>query len=207
MADSGTEETVRPYHHGELRVALLAAAEAELIDKGADGFSLRSTAKRAGVSHAAPAHHFKDAAALLDGLAQVGFERLTAMMKAEQDRVANGDAEALFAATGVGYVRFALENTALFQLMFGSRSHGAKPADLSKAAEASFSVLVNAVARVRGADALKSEAGWRDITAAWSLVHGYAHLVIGGKMGWLTNQPFEAQRPVIEDMVRRALRL
>ena len=195
------------YHHGELRDALLAAAEAELVEKGEDGFSLRSTAKRAGVSHAAPAHHFRDVTALLHGLAQTGFERLTATMKQEQ-ALAGGDAAAQLAAAGVGYVRFATQNAHLFHLMFGGRGAGTpKPEALAKAADAAFSLLVNAVARVRGPDALASEDGWRDVTACWAMVHGYSHLVIGGKMGWLTDQPFDMQRPVIDEMVRRAMRL
>lgn len=206
MAELEADARSKPYHHGELRAALLTAAETELIEKGEDGFSLRSTAKRAGVSHAAPAHHFRDVAALLHGLAQVGFERLTVVMKDEQAR-ADGDAAAQFVAAGVGYVRFATENTHLFHLMFGGRGAGAKPDSLSKAADAAFSVLANAVAKLRGPEALQSEGGWRDITACWSMMHGYAHLVIGGKMGWLTDQSFAAQRPVIEDMVRRAMRL
>ena len=53
-----------PYHHGDLRNALVAAAEAELAEHGIEGFTLRGCAKRAGVSHAAPAHHFGDAAGL-----------------------------------------------------------------------------------------------------------------------------------------------
>jgi AcrR family transcriptional regulator len=206
MTDREKAAATRHYHHGALREALLAAAEMELTEKGEDGFSLRSTAKRAGVSHAAPAHHFKDVTALLQGLAQRGFERLTATMKAEQAE-AGDDAEALYVAAGVGYIRFAAENPALFQLMFGGRSHHDATTGLAKVADASFSVLVNAVARLRGADQLKTEEGWRDVAAAWMMVHGYAHLAIGGKLGWLTEQPFERQRPVIEDMVRRALRL
>lgn len=205
---SGRENTAatKRYHHGELREALLAAAEMELSEKGEDGFSLRSTAKRAGVSHAAPAHHFRDVTALLLGLAQRGFERLTVTMKEEQAE-AGDDPEALYVAAGVGYIRFATENPALFQLMFGARSHHGVPTDFAKVADASFSVLVNAVARLRGAEFLKTEEGWRDVAAAWMMVHGYAHLAIGGKLGWLTEQPFNRQRPVIADMVRRALRL
>ncbi|MBO6637529.1 MAG: TetR/AcrR family transcriptional regulator [Roseitalea sp.] len=206
MTDREEGAGQRRYHHGELREALLAAAEMELSEKGEDGFSLRSTAKRAGVSHAAPAHHFKDVTALLQGLAQRGFERLTATMKEEQAE-AGDDAEALYVASGVGYIRFAAENPALFQLMFGARSSHDKPTELAKAGDASFSVLVNAVARLRGADLLKTEEGWRDVAAAWMMVHGYAHLAIGGKVGWLTGQSFDRQRPVIADLVRRALRL
>ena len=61
----------RKYHHGDLRAALLAAAEAELAERGVEAFSLRQVAKRAGVSHAAPAHHFGDAQGLLTALAAV----------------------------------------------------------------------------------------------------------------------------------------
>jgi hypothetical protein len=63
----------RPYHHGDLRAALLSAAEEELAERGMEAFSLRSVAKRAGVSHAAPAHHFGDAQGLLTALAAEGF--------------------------------------------------------------------------------------------------------------------------------------
>lgn len=206
MTDRQEGTATRRYHHGELREALLAAAEMELTEKGEDGFSLRSTAKRAGVSHAAPAHHFRDVTALLHGLAQRGFERLTATMKEEQAE-AGDDAEALYVAAGVGYIRFAAENPALFQLMFGARSHHDATTGLAKAGDASFSVLVNAVARLRGAEFLKTEKGWQDVAAAWMMVHGYAHLAIGGKLGWLTEQPFDRQRPVIADLVRRALRI
>ena len=67
-----------PYHHGDLAAALLAAAEAELAEKGVEAFSLRSVAKRAGVSHAAPAHHFGDATGVLTALATEGFRRFLA---------------------------------------------------------------------------------------------------------------------------------
>ena len=60
----------KPYHHGDLRAALLTAAEAELAERGVEAFSLRSVAKRAGVSHAAPYRHFKDREALLSALAE-----------------------------------------------------------------------------------------------------------------------------------------
>ena len=195
------------YHHGDLREALIGAAERELAEKGEDGFSLRSVAKRAGVSHAAPAHHFKDRTALLHGLAETGFNRLTAAMKAEQARADPGDPEAQLIGVGIGYIRFAMEDRHLFQLMFGGRPGPPAPLSLAKAADAAFSVLVNGVARVRGQDALRSESGWRDVTACWSMVHGYAHLANGGKMGWITGQSLEAQRPAIEDMLRRAMTL
>jgi AcrR family transcriptional regulator len=146
----------KPYHHGDLRAALIAAAEAELIEKGVDAFSLRGAAKRAGVSHAAPAHHFKDTMALLDALAAAGFARLTATMKEEQAAAGAGN-KAQLVAVGIGYVRFALDNPELLQLMFGtSRRKGDDP-DLERASEAAFSVLVNGVGAIRGREAFTGE--------------------------------------------------
>src|SRR4030095_3669972 len=72
------------YHHGDLRKALLVAAEAELAEKGVEGFTLRGCAKRAGVSHAAPAHQCKDACALRAALVTEGFERFTVAMRKRQ---------------------------------------------------------------------------------------------------------------------------
>ncbi|MEO0497745.1 MAG: helix-turn-helix domain-containing protein, partial [Pseudomonadota bacterium] len=76
---SGSKQSARtkrgPYHHGDLREALLTAAEVELTDRGIEGLSLRGVAKRAGVSHAAPAHHFGDKAGLLTALTTIGFQR------------------------------------------------------------------------------------------------------------------------------------
>ncbi|TCD11372.1 TetR/AcrR family transcriptional regulator [Oricola cellulosilytica] len=194
----------KPYHHGDLRAALLTAAEAELIEKGVDSFSLRGTAKRAGVSHAAPAHHFRDATALLDAVAAVGFSRLADTMRGEQALAGPGKSEQ-FVAAGVGYVRFAIDNPEMLELMFGrSRTDGDHP-DLARHAEAAFSVLVNAVGHIRGRHVFKSEEGWRDVAACWSMVHGYAQLVISGRMGFVATLEFDEQRGVIEDLMRRAL--
>ena len=194
----------KPYHHGDLRAALIAAAEEELIEKGVDAFSLRGTAKRAGVSHAAPAHHFRDANALLDALAAAGFARLTAAMRQEQEN-ATGDVRDRFAAAGVGYVRFALDNPQLLQLMFGMSRRSGDDAELKRNSEAAFSVLVNGVGQVRGREVFQSEEGWRDVAACWSMVHGYAQLAIAGKMGFVTGLEFDEQRSLIEDLVKRSL--
>lgn len=194
----------RPYHHGDLRAALIRAAEDELIEKGVDAFSLRGAAKRAGVSHAAPAHHFRDANAMLDALAASGFARLTAAMKDEQ-ATADADGEAQLTAAATGYLRFALDNPEMLQLMFGTSRRRGDDADLRRASEAAFSVLVNGVGLARGRDVFKSEAGWRDVAACWSMVHGYAQLAIAGKMGFVTGLDFERQRALLADLVGRAL--
>lgn len=192
------------YHHGDLRAALLAAAEDELIEKGAEQFSLRGCAKRAGVSHAAPAHHFQDTSALLQAVAAVGFSRLAEEMRTEQSNAAPNAAAKLVAA-GVGYVGFGVKNPQLLNLMFGGRAQIVKDDALQKNSDAVFSIFVNGVGKIRGQEAFKTETGWRDVTALWSMVHGYAQLAIGNKMNYVTDRPMEEQRSYIEDMLTRII--
>ncbi|MGL5012504.1 MAG: TetR/AcrR family transcriptional regulator, partial [Paracoccaceae bacterium] len=109
----------KPYHHGDLRAALLAAAEAELADHGIEAFSLRQVAKRAGVSHAAPAHHFGDANGLLTALAAEGFRQFAAAQAAREAQ-ADKAPRAQMIAAGLGYVDFAMARPALFRLMHAS---------------------------------------------------------------------------------------
>src|SRR5687768_5541186 len=81
----------RAYHHGDLQAALIAAAEDVLAEKGVSGFSLREAARRAGVSPAAPAHHFKDARGLLTAVAARGFQRLTETLIQAADAAPQSD--------------------------------------------------------------------------------------------------------------------
>lgn len=161
------------YHHGDLRAALLRAAEAELSESGPQGFSLRACARRAGVSHAAPKHHFGSVDGLLDALAAVGFRRLGETMERHMEGEARGGR---LLASGRGYVAFACAHPALFKLMFGSRRSGAPSEEFAAAGAKAFAVLSESAAAAapgRGAP----EAAL-DIAAAWSLVHGLAHLLI-----------------------------
>ena len=192
------------YHHGDLRNALLVASEEELIKKGPEKFSLRGCAKRAGVSHAAPSHHFKDTEALLQALAARGFARLTDELRSEQQDAAT-DPKAQLVAAGIGYVNFGICNPQLFSLMFGGHAHEMKDDELRMNGEAVFSTLVNSVSKVRGQAAFQTEEGWRDVTALWSMAHGYAQLAIGKKMKYVTDRPFDEQRPYIEDMLMRVI--
>ncbi|MFE1247197.1 TetR/AcrR family transcriptional regulator [Streptomyces sp. NPDC058735] len=110
----------RPYHHGDLRSALLAGAERTLREKGAAALSLRELAREAGVSHAAPGRHFKDKQALLDALALTGYDRLA-------QALTDADAPALplqQRLTGLAraYLAFALDNPELLELMY-ARKH------------------------------------------------------------------------------------
>src|SRR5215470_14643305 len=145
----GAGSREHPYHHGNLRAALLDAAERELAARGIEGFSLRGVAKRAGVSHAAPAHHFTDANGLLTALAGLGFARFMAAQVARQAR-ADKDALSLLVAAGMGYLDFAQAHPALFRLMFASDRPDHQADVLRRPAEAAMAALVRDVAAVHG---------------------------------------------------------
>lgn len=171
------------YHHGDLRNALLVAAEEELAEKGIEGFSLRGVAKRAGVSHAAPAHHFHDTGDMLTALATIAAERLTASMRAAM-AAADRSPRAQFIASGVGYVHFALDNPALFQLLFGSKRPDSADKTLQIHASEAFMTLVNCVRAISGSDPMADDDGRLQIAAAWSMVHGLANLLIANRLAF-----------------------
>jgi AcrR family transcriptional regulator len=107
----------RPYHHGNLRAALLAEAERTLREQGIDQLSLRDLARQAGVSHAAPRRHFADRQALLEALAEVGFLRLGDELRAAIG-TAGDDYQTRLRAAATAYIRFATQDAALLDLMF-----------------------------------------------------------------------------------------
>jgi AcrR family transcriptional regulator len=106
----------RPYHHGDLRRALIEAGRRLLEREGSAALSLRAVAREAGVSAAAPYHHFKDRAALLYAVAHEGQVALYTAMCAAFDSTEPGQQRIV--AVGVAYVEFALANPALYRLMF-----------------------------------------------------------------------------------------
>ena len=100
------------YHHGDLRRALLQAADEAITEHGVAALSMRDLARRAGVSHAAPTHHFGDKAGLLTAFATEGFEQLAKALATS--RLASNS----FLELGVTYVRFAVTRRAMFEVMF-----------------------------------------------------------------------------------------
>lgn len=189
------------YHHGDLRAALLDAAEAVLEENGIEGFSLRAVAKRAGVSHAAPAHHFKDAAGLLTALATVGYEKFMASQDARQAK-AQGSGDNLI-ASGLGYVDFALAHPALFRLMFSSNRTDYQNEDLLRVSTTAFDRLVDDVAAFRGSDPHTDEEAMIDVMAAWSVVHGLADLINAGRPRILLDMPKAKREKVIKAIIGR----
>lgn len=204
------ETLKRPYHHGDLAVALLEAAEDELAEKGIEGFSLRGVAKRAGVSHAAPAHHFQDVQGLLTALAAQGFERFV-RRQADFRRRAEKDPRSQLIASGLGYVVFAIEHAALFRLMFGSTRTDFAHEDLARAAGRAYDELVQHVAAVRGEKAPRCEALdptqdvelMRHVAATWAVAHGLADLLVAGRMDSIGKLPTKAKQEAISAVLSR----
>jgi AcrR family transcriptional regulator len=177
-----TRSGASAYHHGDLRRALLAAAEAVLAERGVEGFTLRECARRAGVSHAAPAHHFGDVTGLLTAVAALGFETLAASMQGA--RAGIEDPAERLQAIGRGYVAFAREYPERFRLAFSwSRLNHDDPA-LRAAGEVAFGELETAIRLATGlGDAPLAGELRAELVHAWSLVHGFAHLLLAGQFG------------------------
>lgn len=199
----GSRDRRPSYHHGDLRQALLRAAEEELAEKGVEGFTLRGCAKRAGVSHAAPTHHFQDANGLLTALAAEGFQRFLAAQTARQADAAS-DPRAQLVASGLGYVDFALAHPGLFRLMFASKRADFGAPDLEAAANDSFDYLVQGVAAIRGSDPYSDHAAMADVMATWAMTHGLADLLLSERLKPLLALPGEARERLVADMIERA---
>lgn len=169
------------YHHGDLRAALIAAGEAELAEKGVEGFTLRGCARRAGVSHAAPAHHFKDVRALLTALATLGFRRLAASMEDHARGIAPGSLDYIV-AIGLGYVAFAERYPPSFGLIFSPGGLDFGDAALAEAAREAFGYPVRAVGAYFADDNPMADPRLAGIVAGiWSLVHGFSGLLLAGQ--------------------------
>jgi AcrR family transcriptional regulator len=165
------------YHHGDLQEALIAAAEEILASEGIEGFTLREAARRAGVSPAAPAHHFGNAAGLLVAVGLRGYAELTEELR-KAGAAAPSPLERLV-AQGVAYVRFALKHPGRFELMFSNKRALAGDNRLKGAGHAAYDEMERALAALMGPGA---EADIRlAAIAAWSLVHGFAKLALEGK--------------------------
>jgi AcrR family transcriptional regulator len=161
----------KPYHHGDLRRELIRHALAEITENGVAALSLRELARRAGVSHAAPAHHFGDKTGLLTTIATEGFTLLAETLEAARLRG--------FLETGVAYVSFAVEHPAHFTVMFGPDGNDSDP-DLAAARSRAGAILDEGVVDLPHPPA---ESDRHDAAiAAWSLVHGFATLWLNGAL-------------------------
>lgn len=169
----------RPYHHGDLPSALLGAVDAIVREDGLEAVTLRAAARRAGVSHAAPAHHFGDKPGLLTAFARQGFEAFTTALRDARDGATEPTPAARIAAMGHAYVRFAREHGPWMQVMFRPELHHHDDPDLVRCGTTSFEVLLEQVAV--GLDlAVDDPESLRRAVATWSSVHGLATLLRDG---------------------------
>jgi AcrR family transcriptional regulator len=172
-----------PYHHGALRDALLQAAERVLERDGLSGFTLRAVAREAGVSHAAPTHHFGDLTGLVSELAAIGFRQFNAAMAAA-GASASAPAEKAI-ARAKAYVAYAQAHPGMYGLMFRTERLDMSRPSLREAAEASFAGLAGAIGANRqeqiSEQALSLGQG-AAIARAWSLVHGFTMLLLDDRL-------------------------
>lgn len=181
-------QTPKSYHHGGLRLALIDAGRAILEEEGLDALTLRACARRAGVSHAAPQHHFATLADLLSEIAATGFEDfVTALDRAAAN--ATTPPERLI-AMGWGYIAFAEARPAIFHLMFGAKI-AAPSARLGAAMNAAWEQLAGCVTQI--AKPARVVAG---ATLVWSLVHGFAMLRLAQRL-----PPIEGSETALAAMI------
>lgn len=168
------------YHHGDLRNAMVREGRALLEERGAAELSLRETARRAGVSEAAPSRHFEGKDGLLASIAAEGFRELAA----QREVIAGAPTTTLEKARDMmlSYVRYAQANKGMFNLMVGPRlldTH--RHAELVEASTASFDIFSDTVVQ------LARESGWPasqlELVAhgAWALEHGLATLILADR--------------------------
>ncbi len=177
------QDTKAGYHHGSLKQSLLAAGDLVLMEKGFKGFTLRECARRAGVSHAAPKHHFGDVTGFLSVLAAIGFDRLTEALIAGIARAKDLDGE--FLATTRAYSKFAEDYPEHFRIMFRDDLLATDSVVLRLATQRTLTELTNVILRQRGeteiivdefTDFPKMEDLIDDIVLGWCHIHGFAHL-------------------------------
>ncbi|GIJ19558.1 TetR/AcrR family transcriptional regulator [Micromonospora lutea] len=191
----------RGYHHGDLRRALLSAAVQAIEESGPAALSLRDLARRAGVSHAAPAHHFGDRAGLFTAIAAQGFDTLAEALTDAGDEMLE---------LGMAYVDFAVRHRAHFEVMFHPELYRADDAEVRAARERSGAVLRAGLAHpsTRTRPAADGRAGDDDLAeqqaevlAAWSIVHGFATLWLAGALpAGLGDDPAVVARSVIRHL-------
>lgn len=180
------------YHHGNLRRAIIEAAVDAIEESGPVTLSLRELARRAGVSHAAPAHHFGDKAGVLTAVAAEGYTLFADALEA-----AGNDLHEV----GLAYIRFAVDHRPYFEVIFRPELYRPDDPEVSAARDRAERVLTEGVRGV----VPPGRAGDRTASiAAWSIVHGFAHLWLSGALpAELGDDPVAAARPVIRHLFDR----
>lgn len=169
------------YHHGSLRAELLARAEVALADDGVDALSLRQLARDLGVSHGAPARHFRDKQALLDALALQGFHTMDAAMR--QAAAVTGSHRERLSAVGRAYLDFALQHAELLQVMYTTKHHESASAELRETGESAMNVVHELLLEAQSAGEIIAGDVAGLAFVAFASVHGLAVLASGNLLG------------------------
>jgi AcrR family transcriptional regulator len=184
--------TRRPYHHGNLREALLEGALRVIAEVGPAAFTLREVARRAGVSHNAPYRHFRDKDALLAAVAAQGFRELTRAMREPGERTAKGASNRSLNSldklkqSGLAYVAFAVRRPEHFTVMFDTSVNNSKDPEYTHASQEAFNTLLNYIRICQEEGQLPAGKTLERALYAWSLVHGIAKLAVAGRFPFRT---------------------
>ncbi len=165
------------YHHGDLANALLASARVVLNEKGIHGLSLRACAAHAGVSHAAPTHHFKSLRGLLTELAVIAYDEFAEALQTEHSRVKHEPPRIRLQKVCQAYVDFSLKEPRLFELMFSSTPLDFENPRLQSSSSLAYQQLVDIVLPLFNDKKMKEENREQTEILVWSVVHGYANLL------------------------------
>lgn len=195
---SKSAPTKTAYHHGDLRSALVAAGETVLEEQGVGGFSLAECARRAGVSKAAPSHHFGNVHGLLAAIANKGVDEFAERLEDALALIKEGPPERLRCVARV-YIDFALDRPERFRLMFGPALPNDKHGEtLVTSMDCALYILEREVAAVR-----PDVTDRRAITVfTWSFVHGLAMLLLDRRLARLMNDDHADREALIADAVR-----
>lgn len=185
------KKPVKPYHHGDLRRALLDEAVRTIQTRGVEYLTLRTIGETLGVSRSALYRHFADKQALLAAVAGEGFRMLRLALTEAWEQ--NGRGRTGFRAMAHGYMQFAIAHPSHYRVMFGGfLESAAKDDELMTEARSAFQVLVNALVELQNSGAVRRDDPLLMARFIWALVHGAAMLVIDGQL------PEAAQREALE---------
>jgi AcrR family transcriptional regulator len=182
VASPNRAESKDQYHHGDLKNALIEAAEGLLEEKGAKEFSLRECARRVGVTPTAVAHHFGNASGLVTAVAAVSFAEFAKLLRAALKRSVHNDSDSLEAICEA-YLRFAERKPARYRVMFSDGIRDRSNADYNAAWLDAFEILLNTV-KVRLGNA-ETDDVWARALSIWSALHGFATLENARRLDFL----------------------
>jgi AcrR family transcriptional regulator len=191
----------KTYHHGNLKQTLIDVSLDILVKEGHQSLSIRKVATQAGVSQSAPYRHFIDQEALYAEVACVGFQRLSDVLQ-ELRKKYKKTPLIQFRESGVIYVEFALNNPALFQIMYGNQipDHSKYPF-LIESEDQTFQILLDILTDCKNEGSIQTDDIQGSATSAWTLVHGIA-VLLSGKQVMFRSTDLKKARKVTKDLIQ-----